>query len=182
MWTKIRGIVQKLKLFWVMSANPDAGELRAGSVRSILTPATLLDATRHRVKDIGPAGKRFMYEAGQESGKEYASYVANIYGGFKDEKRFTEVAEQFARLSGWGQVEVVEADFNTARFTIELQNTIFSADVEEKTCEYVAGVMSGTATVIFDQDIDVREEQCVNEGQERCVFTMRPSDAFDSIL
>lgn len=177
---RISNFWEKLKLLYALRFHTDRGAIALGGVRTIVAAASILDATRRQIAQIGPAGDRFMYQAGKEAGKEYAEAVAQIKGDFSSEEAFTSTCEAFGTLTGWGDITVVAADFDAHEFRIELANTIFSTDEAEATCEYNSGMMAGAATVILDEPMDVKEVQCSNDGHTVCIHEMKPADAIDA--
>lgn len=177
---RITNLWEKLKLLYALRFHTDRGAITLGGVRTIIAAASILDATRRQVAQIGPAGDRFMYQAGKEAGKEYAEAVAEINGGFGSEEAFTATCEAFGTLTGWGDITIVEEDFDNHAFRIELANTIFSTETAEHTCAYNSGMMAGAATVVLGEPMDVEEVQCSNDGHRVCVHEMKPAEDIDA--
>jgi len=177
-------MIDELKLLKEIGYSSGEGELRVGGVRVFLSSTDILNVTREKIIGIGPAGRRFMYEAGKAAGRRYAEAVEEIYGRVEAKNRFVESCERFGSLTGWGHLKVVEEDFNSFFFKITLRNTFFSSDKQEKTCEYNAGMLAGAAEVILGREMDVLETQCVNESDEfdECVFSMKPSVEFKQLF
>lgn len=177
-----RRLVQKLKLFLLLRMHPAVGAITVHGVRSVITPAPLLTATRDRLADIGPAAKRFMYEAGKEGGHAYASSLEDAYGPFSAEDDFVTASKQFANLTGWGRLEIVEEDYDEDRFTIHIYNTLFHGPADETVDEYHAGLLAGAAEVIIGRPMDVKEVACADNDTEHCVFEMRPEGEFTTLF
>ncbi|OYT52660.1 MAG: hypothetical protein B6U72_07565, partial [Candidatus Altiarchaeales archaeon ex4484_2] len=76
-------------------------------MRVFLSPTEILNVTRKKIIGIGPAGRRFMYEAGKAAGRRYAEAVEEIYGEVEAKNRFVETCKKFGSLTGWGHLDVV---------------------------------------------------------------------------
>ena len=177
-------MLDELKLLREIGYSIGEGELRVGGVRVFLSPTEILNVTRKKIIGIGPAGRRFMYEAGKAAGRRYAEAVEEIYGEVEAKNRFVETCKKFGSLTGWGHLDVVEENFEAAVFKLTLKNTFFTSNKPEKTCEYNAGMLAGSAEVILGREMDVMEMQCVNESEENdeCVFSMKPSEEFKQLF
>lgn len=167
---------EKIKLLMKLSVNFSRGEIRLGETRVFTGPTKLLDHTRTKLRDIGPAGDRFLYEAGKESGNDYALSLWKITGGLDSEKDFIDMCAEFGAYTGWGKIEVTEADMETSEFKLAIENGFFSASVDEPT-PYTSGMFAGAAEVILDREMDV-EKNVEESTEEREIYDMKPSENF----
>lgn len=177
-------MLKELEILKELDYKEEEGSLWIGGIRVFLPAVDILDVTRRKINGLGPAGKRFMYEAGKESGRRYADAVNKIHGKVEARDNFVELSEKFGSLTGWGKLEVVEKDYENQQFTVHLRNSLFTTEKKERTCEYNAGMLAGAAEVILQREMDVKEISCVNETEEnkKCVFEMKPSEEFEILF
>lgn len=178
----LRNLLTKLKLLYMLDLDTDAGTMSIGDTRVFVPPTRVLSATRNRLIDIGPAAQRFMYEAGKAAGREYADAVEQLGVSIQTEEEFVDLCESFGTLTGWGNIHVAEADFANNEYTVEIKNTLFESDADERVCEYNAGMLAGAAEHILGTAMDTKETSCMNRDAAVCTFDMREEDAFDSLF
>lgn len=178
----LRNLFTKLKLLYLLDVDAAEGVMRIGGTRVFLPPTQVLSATRDRLIDIGPAAQRFMYEAGKDAGREYAAAVEELGFSIASKEDFVKLCESFGILSGWGRIRVVKTDFENNVYRVEIGNTIFRSEQDEKVCEYHAGMLAGAAERILDEPMDAKEVACVNQDSEYCVFDMKKEGAFEHMF
>lgn len=167
-----------------LEMDEENGEINMGGERFIIASTEILNETRKKLYSIGDPAKRFMYQAGKEAGKKYAESIEKLKGDIESDEQFVEISEKFGTLTGWGKLSVTETDFENHEFTITVGNTFFTTEKDEKTCEYLAGMLAGAGEKILGRDMDVKETYCVNEKtgdkpeKEKCIFEMKPSEKF----
>ncbi len=179
---RIRRLIGKLKLMYVLEMDIDNGALYLADTRLMLPPALALSATRDRIQDIGPAGQRFLYETGKDAGRQYASSIEQIMGRELQPEDFADLCAEYAAYTGWGHQEIKKMDFEKDEYVVTVQNTPFRNDRDEKTGEYHAGMFAGAGEYILGFDVDAKEIECENAGADRCVFMVKISERFDSLF
>lgn len=178
----LRNSIAKLKLLYMLDLDADEGTIHVGSVRMFLPPVRVLSATRDRVIDIGPAGQRFMYEAGEDAGHEYADAIEDLGVDITSAEEFVEMCEAFGTTSGWGKITVTAVDLDGHTATVEIANTMFRSEEDEKVCEYHAGMLAGAAERILGTAMDAKEVACMNQGADACVFELREEGELDGLF
>lgn len=165
----------KLKIFFSFLFPQEKGAPGLGKVRAIVMGTSLLNVTRKEISFIGAVGKRFMYEAGKETGKEFTRLSTN-FQEFDSVSELLKFGEMAGTVLGWGKMKAVDTDLTDGEARLELWNTFLTSDKEEKTCEYLAGVFAGAAEEFLGEPIDAKEIQCKNEGNDKCVFVAKKSE------
>lgn len=169
----------KLVLLYALDVHPEEGVLHIGEERVMIPPAMILTETRERIVNIGPAGRRFLYETGKDTGKAYAEAIEQSKDTETAEEELADLCASFGSYTGWGRFNVVEEDFDTHEFTVVLHNTPFLNEREEKTGEYHAGMLAGAAEHILDTGMEARETACENARSDHCRFAIGPEEEVD---
>lgn len=114
----------------------------------------------------GPSAGAVLYNIGVEIGKEY--FVGHVKEGEETESVLGKFLG-FLMFSGYSEIsisnnKVVIASSPTAVMTKRLNLG------NHKSCYYIAGVLAGFLSKLFNKQIDVRETKCFAEGHEHCEF------------
>jgi predicted hydrocarbon binding protein len=112
-----------------------------------------------------------LYEMGEGYGKKLASALRKIGLGKEQAMR---AMEQTAFLAGWGEVRFQSTE--NSRLVCAVRNSMFSVKRRglSNSCYFLAGVLGGVSSVLFDQTLVAKEVQCAMSGHELCKFAVEP--------
>lgn len=114
----------------------------------------------------GPSAGAVLYNIGVEIGKEY--FAEHVKEGEEAESALGKFIG-FLMFSGYSHISVssnkiIISSSPTAVMTKRLNLG------NHKSCYYIAGVLAGFLSKLFNKQIDVRESKCLAEGHEHCEF------------
>jgi hypothetical protein len=167
---------ERLKLIYRLSLDFSRGDIRLGDTRVFIGPTKILAHTRTKLRDIGPTGDRFLYEAGKEAGEDYAESVWEVTGDLETEQDFIEMCAEFGGYTGWGHIEVIESDMENSEFRLSIENGMIESGAEERT-PYTSGMFAGAAVVILDRDMDVQKDLEASTDEKE-IYEMKPAEDF----
>ena len=165
---------ERLKLLKRLSYKPSEGEIKLNDSRMFMGPTSLLVHTRDKLMDIGPTGNRFLYDAGKEAGKDFAVNLVEVCGDSENEMEIVEMAAHFSSMTGWGDIEVIDADQRKDHYRIKIENGFFDTDGTEPT-PYTSGMLAGASEKIQRRDIDVVKDK-EESDEEVEYYIMKPSE------
>jgi len=100
-----------------------------------------------------------------------------------DNQRQLKFVQDFFIGSGWGNIQVIDLNYDSKRAIVVVENSPFSFSLKGKTkveCDvFIRGVFAGLFSKIFNTDIDCVEVECFVLNAERCKFIVKPKSEFD---
>lgn len=165
---------ERIKLLLRLSYSPSEGIIKLDDTRVFTAPISLLTHTRDKIRDIGPTGDRFLYEAGKEAGKEFAETLDDINDASDKSERMVRKASQFGSYTGWGSIEVYEMNMEDQEFRIKIENGFFDTESEEPT-PYTSGMLAGAAELILKREMNVVKDKEKSTGEIEH-YDMKPGE------
>jgi predicted hydrocarbon binding protein len=179
--------VKMEKIEWLKEGQwlKDVGEIRIFGKRQGLVWGSILADLRNDVfKIIGPAVDRLLYDAGKNHIRKLIESFIERSVAIKALRRFRWVKIKIAKRAGdlfawygWG-VGKVEKVNPEGESIVTLKNSIIASYYTEKqtkpVCSYIAGIIAGAASTIFNKDYECEEVECLAMGHRHCKFIVRP--------
>lgn len=124
--------------------------------------AEILDTLK---KYTGPSAGAVLYNIGVEIGKEY--FDEHVKEDDKDEALGKFLG--FMVFSGYSEIKTSDNKVVIKSSPTAVMSKRLNLG-NHKTCYFIAGVIAGFLSKLFNKQIDVRETKCLAEGNEHCEF------------
>jgi len=148
------------------------GNFRLFDERAVILYFTILEGMLDSLRDaFGEEGDKLAYRIAKDGSKRYIRNVISKLG-YKGEKAI-DFAGELASIGGWGKITVTSFDSERREATIVIENSPF-----RKGCHFSRGMFAGSATVIWNEDIDCVETRCSSMGEEFCEFVLKRREEF----
>ncbi len=167
----------------IIKVNSEMGELWLSEERMFIPSIINIESVKKEL--IGLFGERsadsILYMIGKEDGsKRSHKIMKQVKGGFEEKIRIT---LDIASVTGWGKIELIEANEKKKYALFESRNT-FESHIEllenkkhkKPVCRVLSGLMASYASTILKKDVDVIELKCRGKGDEKCVFLVYPPE------
>lgn len=157
-----------------------------GRRHSIVDSGVFYSIREKMKKIVGSAADRMLYMAGKERSERFvkaameesrmASFISKFNWG---EKKIIEKLADIFTQYGFGIAEVEEFTPD-GRSSLIVKDSIigtkYSGESDRPTCSYLAGYVAGGASVVFGEDMECHEEECVGKGDKFCRFVVEPAE------
>ncbi|MCX6804365.1 MAG: 4-vinyl reductase [Candidatus Diapherotrites archaeon] len=123
-----------------------------------------------------------IYEAIKQSTQEQLVQQFSFNFGLEKKKEL-ELIKEYFDASGWGAVQIIDADEQAKRAIIVVENSPIAQELKGKTVTHadviLRGIFAGAFSKIFEEKIDCVEVECAALNSERCKFIIKPKTEFD---
>lgn len=168
-----------------LSAIPGAssGDLRLAGKRGVFVPTDFLMLVPMSLKSFVDVTSDVMYTMGIMYGRTVVEGLRRTVrpaANVGPDRLFRTAMEYFTR-SGWGYLAVKEIDPVNARIRVDSSNLIGVEDLAaaqegspRPVDDFTCGIVAGTASAAFGNDLDAVEMECRATGAEACVIVAGP--------
>jgi len=110
-------------------------------------------------------------------------FMPRLSGFSTERNKELDFLKTFFMASGWGQIEVIDFNADSKRALVVLESSPFASALRGKATLpvdiFFKGMLAGAFSVLFKEDIDCVETECVALNNERCKFVLKPQTEFD---
>jgi len=89
----------------------------------------------------------------------------------------------FLVASGWGSIDIIDMHFDSKRAIVVVENSPFANQLRGKVNfpadVLMRGILAGSFSAFFKEDVDCVEAECFAMGGDRCKFIIKPISEFD---
>lgn len=159
------------KLLFARQFNIEDGKIDFLGDRELLLPIGF-------VSDFQDFNENKTYELAKKSSREEMERMAAKLGvkGPVLVQNMTKIYEAF----GLGKLEIKDFDPKKGRAIINITDSPVATDylrknkpAKRETCNFIAGMLAGTASCIFGKNMEAREVKCIAKGDTVCQFIIK---------
>ena len=101
-----------------------------------------------------------------------------------NDKQPREALADFVSLFGWGVARFEGFDREGVDGVITLRNTPIGKRIRNSVtsqCDHIArGILAGLCSILYEQDVDIMESECIGMGVEACRFQVNNSEKLEA--
>jgi len=157
-----------------LSFDPGKGALFFKEVRYLLIrPETLIAFQKAMEKETGEKASELLFQSGFHGGSLSSKKYREVLS-LPDEEIVHFMSNMGTQI-GWGRFELERFDPAQKVLAIRVHHSPFAIAYgvsPSAVCHFIRGVLSGMATVLFDQESKVSEPECLAKGDEYCSFEL----------
>jgi predicted hydrocarbon binding protein len=157
-----------------LNFTPEKGGLFYKDVRYLLIrPETLMTFQKAIEKELGGKASQILYQSGFQGGILSSKKYREVFN-FSDEEIIRFMMEMGPQI-GWGRFELERFDPVQKHLTVNVFNSPFAEAYGpsfSSVCHLIRGVLGGTASIVFEKEIEGKELSCIAKGDKFCRFDM----------
>lgn len=163
------------KLLFARQLKSEEGRLTILDVPILMMSVNTLSALQDLIiKELGAGGIKKIYESGKVGGIKLAEEHKNKLK--VESYKLFEVMKNLVEMGGWGKIKTIKQDYKNSYAVYSfLNNEIgLSKQYSEPSCHIIRGLTAGLHTVIFNEEVECIETNCISKGDKYCQFIVGP--------
>ena len=152
----------------------EKGGLFYNEVRYLLIrPEVLITFQKEIEKEMGPKAGRILFLSGFQGGNLSSKKYREVFH-LSDEEILRFMIEMGPQI-GWGRFELERFDLKKKSLSVKVYHSPFAEAYGTSSapiCNFIRGVMSGMATVVFKEECEITEILCFAKGNPYCKFEL----------
>lgn len=96
--------------------------------------------------------------------------------------KLVDTLQKFGEIGGWGEIDMLDYDETNKRAIVRINNTPIGSylrNTNSKPVDHIVrGFMAGSASGVFNKDMDYVEVKCVAKGDPYCEFIAKEKAEF----
>jgi len=139
----------------------------------LIRPEVLVTLQKEIGKELGEKANRILFQSGFQGGSLSSKKYREVFH-LSDEEILRFMIEMGSQI-GWGRFELKRFDPEKKSLSVKVYHSPFAEAYGTSTipvCQFIRGVLTGMASVIFNKESEVNEILCLAKGDPFCRFEL----------